>query len=85
MAKYPLPQRVVGRYMHESNRHDIAAILACLADDFVFLTTGSSLRLTKRDLPPVLEWDAALNDHASVRLLASDPSTNAPSSCRPAS
>lgn len=66
----PSPRQVVERYIRSANRHDVTAMLSCLADDFVFSAAGSAFRMTKHDLLPVLAWDAGLNGRARFRTLA---------------
>jgi hypothetical protein len=64
------PRLVVARYVRATNRHDATGVLSCLADDFVFTDAGSTFRIAKHDLLPVLAWDASVNGRARFRSLA---------------
>jgi uncharacterized membrane protein len=50
-------------------------MLSCLADDFVFTDAGSTVRVAKHDLLPVLAWDAGVHGHARFRTVAASATT----------
>src|SRR5262245_56012049 len=48
-------------YRQAMNRHDMQAVLSCLAADYEFKVANSNYKVAKKDITGQLEWDFAVN------------------------
>lgn len=63
------PEAVVDRFIEAQNAHDLEGVLTLLAADFVFRDRASTFEVSRSDVRPLFEWDAATRWQGEVSVI----------------
>lgn len=69
------PEAVVDRFIEAQNAHDLEAVLTLLTDDFVFRDPESTFEVSRSDVRPLFEWDAATRWQGEASIVRTDGDT----------
>lgn len=53
------PEAIVEEFVRAQNTHDVERVLSLLDEDFVFRDPGRTFEVSRADVRPLFEWDAA--------------------------